>query len=282
MNEGMTPGNIERDFDLLKGKKTGYYTDTAENRAKFRVGQKYSKDVETEEHILKKMTTKEHDTFLQIHLQGHVKWGRTPREKRVDILLSLVDKGYLDEHGDTTDAGRRAAAPVFGNLKMQVHRKIGKYDIMTNAGHTKFLVSEKGEQLGEFSSDKKAKEYVFTKIDLADEWGTSAAQIRSRLKPSEVYTAALSKLKQEKAKYGSDIVAVQKNNPRAVHYDTGVGGADAYFSRVKFLLKDGKIGNAIVMVNTDEGNVRDIGRVTLRYNDYITLDPTKMEWTDIK
>jgi hypothetical protein len=33
-----------KEFDLLKSKKTGYYTDTSENRKKGRVGQKYKKD----------------------------------------------------------------------------------------------------------------------------------------------------------------------------------------------------------------------------------------------
>lgn len=33
-----------KEFDILKGKKTGYYTNTSENRKKGRVGQKYSKE----------------------------------------------------------------------------------------------------------------------------------------------------------------------------------------------------------------------------------------------
>jgi len=48
-NTGLTQERLQanfKEFDLIKGKKTGYYADTSENRKKGRVGQKYTKDPE--------------------------------------------------------------------------------------------------------------------------------------------------------------------------------------------------------------------------------------------
>ncbi len=47
MKTGLTQENLEKsfkEFDLIKGKKTGIYENNAENRKKGRVGQKYTKD----------------------------------------------------------------------------------------------------------------------------------------------------------------------------------------------------------------------------------------------
>jgi hypothetical protein len=63
--KGLTPELLARSFniDIEKGKKTGYYTDTAENRKKGVVGQKYSKEHEEDpkKEVSKKEETKPTD-----------------------------------------------------------------------------------------------------------------------------------------------------------------------------------------------------------------------------
>jgi hypothetical protein len=102
--------NIARGFvaDVKKGKKTGYYTDTAENRAKFRVGQKYSKE------------KKEHPHHEKIKLAGelgkeayHAGLTSVPNhDKNLTELLSSIENRQM---GD--------AIPFYKNWSRAWHRE---------------------------------------------------------------------------------------------------------------------------------------------------------------
>jgi len=90
MRTGLTQERLQgnfKEFDIKKGgKKTGFYADTAENRKKGLVGQKYSKDKEDKKKTGKKEVSQE--------------WPKTFLSKKEDGTYSVIHEGIpLNKYG---------------------------------------------------------------------------------------------------------------------------------------------------------------------------------------